>query len=392
MSAAPGAAAARDALPGEEIITPAGAAFRLEQQFPLEHRHGPRSLADVLAFDAALAAEVAGQPALRGVPLERLAFLDTETTGLAGGAGTLVFLVGVGTFEDGAFRLRQYFLRTPDEEAGMLEALRQDLEAVGGLVTFNGQAFDVPLLEMRYMLGLRQRCSISQWPHLDLLHPARRLWRRLAPDCSLATLERLMLGVERAEADVPGSLIPSLYLDYLHTGQIEGIARVLYHNTVDVLSLVGLAAEVLDRHGQLPGDRLSAAEALGLAGWHQRAGRVGLAETGYRTAVATGSDRETRVEALRRLTLQLRQQARLAEAAEGWRAWHELDPADPEPCVALAKYFEWHVHDFRQARRWAEEALACVKQWPPGWRRDAARQEVEHRLSRLARKLGRLPG
>ncbi len=345
----------------------------------------------MLAFHPRLAAEVAGQPALQGVPLERLAFLDTETTGLAGGAGTLVFLVGVGTFEEGAFRLRQYFLRRPEEEAGMLAALRMDLESIGGFVTFNGQAFDVPLLETRYRLSLRQRYALSQWPHLDLLHPARRLWRRLVPDCSLGTLERMMLGVVRADADVPGALIPSLYLDYLHSGQIEGIARVLYHNTVDVLSLVGLAAEVLERHGQPPDDRLSAAEALGVAGWHLRAGRVGLAESGYRTAVTTGSDVQTRVEALRRLTVQLRQQGRLVEAVEGWQAWHALDRTDPEPCLALAKFYEWQVHDFRQARRWAEEAMACLTQWPPGWRRDEARQAIQHRLNRLARKLERLP-
>lgn len=368
-----------------------GAAFRLEQRYPLQHRHGPRSLADVLGFDPQLAAEVARQPALQAVPLDRLAFLDTETTGLAAGAGTLVFLVGVGTFEDGAFRLRQYFLRTPDEEAGMLEALRQDLEAVGGFVTFNGQAFDVPLLEMRYLLSLRQRCLLSQWPHLDLLHPARRLWQRLAPDCSLGTLEKMMLGVVRAEADVPGSLIPSLYLDYLRSGHIEGIARILYHNTIDVLSLVGLATEVLGRHGQIDNGALSAAEALGVARWHQRAGRVSLAESGYRMAVATSSQADVRIEALRRLTAQLRQHGRAQEAVEGWQTWHDLDPTDPEPCVALAKYYEWQAHDFGEAKRWAEEALVCLTHWPPGWQRKEAWRAVEHRLSRLAHKLERFP-
>lgn len=378
-------------LPGEEIVTPAGSAFRLEQRYPLQYRHGPRSLADVLGFDARLAAEVAVQPALQRVPLEQLAFLDTETTGLAGGAGTLVFLIGVGMFEDGAFRLRQYFLRTLEEEAGMLQALQQDLETAGGLVTFNGRVFDLPLLEMRYLLSLRQRCPLSQWPHLDLLHPARRLWQRLAPDCSLGTLERMMLGVVRAEADVPGSLIPSLYLDYLRSGQIEGIARILYHNTVDVLSLVGLAAEILERHGQTDGGRLSGAEALGVARWHQRSGRAGLAESGYRAAVATGAETDLRVEALRRLTAQLRQQGRAQEAVEGWQAWHDLDPTDPEPCVALAKFYEWQARDFVEARRWVEEALVCLTHWAPGWQRKEVWQAVEHRLSRLARKLERFP-
>ncbi|MEW6567523.1 MAG: ribonuclease H-like domain-containing protein [Chloroflexota bacterium] len=379
-------------LPGEELITPAGPAFRLEQRYPLDHRHGPRLLADVLRFDSQLAAEVAGQPALQQVSLERLAFLDTETTGLAGGAGTLVFLVGVGTFGDGAFRLRQYFLRTPDEEAGMLQALQQDLEAVAGFVTFNGQAFDLPLLEMRYLLGLRRHWSLTQWPHLDLLHPARRLWRRLAPDCSLGTLERMMLGVVRTEDDVPGALIPSLYLDYLRSGETEGIARIVYHNAVDVLSLVGLAAQVLERHGQTEVWRLTPPEALAVARWHQRSGRAEPAEAGYRTAFVAGSEAEIQVEALRRLTAHLRQQGRREEAVEGWQAWHQLDPTNPEPCIALAKFYEWQRHDWAEARRWAEEALICLTHWSPGWQRDEAWKAIEHRLTRLAGKLEGSPG
>jgi len=121
---------------------------------PIDHVHGSGRLADLLAFDSELVADVASHPGLRQAELSHLVFLDTETTGLVGGAGTLVFLVGVGTYVEGAFRLRQYFLRNPDEEAAMLLALQPDLEAAHGFVTFNGRAFDLPLLETRYIIGL----------------------------------------------------------------------------------------------------------------------------------------------------------------------------------------------------------------------------------------------
>ncbi len=145
-------AAARGAvggtLEGEEIATPLGTAYRMQRSYPSDHQHGPGRLSDLLVYDALLASDVARQPALAQARMDGLLFLDTETTGLAGGAGTLAFLVGVGTFTAEGFRLRQYFLRDPAEEAAMLHALLEDLEAATGLVTFNGQAFDLPLLEL----------------------------------------------------------------------------------------------------------------------------------------------------------------------------------------------------------------------------------------------------
>ncbi len=371
---------------GAEVTTASGPAYRLENRFPADHPHGSGKLADLMDFDASLAAEVARQPALGEVPLERLAFLDTETTGLAGGAGTLVFLVGIGTFSEGVFRLHQYFLRDPAQEAGMLEALQEDLEAISGFVTFNGQAFDVPLLEMRYQIGLRRRWSLGDLPHLDLLHPSRRLWRRALPDCTLSTLERQMLGVTRTGEDVPSALIPALYLDYLHTGDTRGMSRVIYHNSVDILSLVGLAAQVLHRHRQTDLARLSGPEALAVARWHESAGRWQPADEAFRVALEAVTDPAARVEALRRYTTHLKRHEHWGEAIPGWQTWHGLEASDPEPCLELAKYYEWYRKDLAEAWHWAEAALVCLSHWPPGWRRDEAWSSIQHRLERLARK------
>jgi uncharacterized protein YprB with RNaseH-like and TPR domain len=373
---------------GDEVAVASGSAYRFESRYPVDYAHGPVRLAEILGFDPELAAEVAGRPDLASVSPKGLTFLDTETTGLAGGAGTIVFLVGVGRFDETGFRLRQYFLRNPAEEPAMLEALEEDLGSAEGFVTFNGQAFDLPLLEMRYLLGLRQRWSLTGLPHLDLLHPARRLWRRLLPDCSLSTLEQHMLGVVRSEADVPGELIPGIYLDYLRTGETHGISRVIYHNAIDVLSMVGLATQVLRRHQQGDLDHLTGPEALAVARWHQTAGRLDPAEMAFQMALASNEESALRAEALRRYTAQLRRQRRWAEAVSGWVGWHALEPANPEPCLELAKYFEWRAHDLGEARRWAEAALVALSHWEPGWRRDEVWAAVENRLRRLAGKTG----
>lgn len=370
--------------PGEEVATPCGSAYRLETLYPLQHEHGRWPLHAVLSYEPGLAADVAQQSGLTSIAPEQLAFIDTETTGLAGGAGTLVFLIGIGRFVDGGFRLRQYFLRDPAEEPAMLTALQEDLESARGFVTFNGQRFDVPLLEMRYVAGLRRRWRLTSLPQLDLLFPARRLWRHRLPDCSLATLEAELLGVRREALDVSGAEIPGIYLDYLRSGRDEGIRRIVYHNAQDVLSLVGLTAHVLDRHAAET-DVLAEGEALALARWHDRLGRPGEAERYYLAALET-ADPWARREALSGYTMLLKGAGRRSEAISGWDEWGSLAPEDPTPAIELAKYYEWHERDYRQARLWAERGQACLATWPVDWRRHAMEAAIGHRLARLSRK------
>jgi hypothetical protein len=370
--------------PGEEINTPGGVAYRLENLYPLRHEHGRWPLHAVLSYDPALAADVAQQSGLSSIAPEQLVYIDTETTGLAGGAGTLVFLIGIGRFVEDGFRLRQYFLRDPAEEAAMLTALQEDLEAAGGFVTFNGQRFDMPLLEMRYVAGLRRRWRLTSLPQLDLLFPARRLWRHRLPDCSLGTLEAELLGVRRNEQDISGAEIPGIYLDYLRTGRTEGIRRIVYHNAQDVLSLVGLAAHILDRHAADTAG-LAEGEALALARWHDRLGRPDEAERYYLAALET-ADPWTRREALSGYTMLLKSAGRRADALSGWGEWGTLAPEDPTPAIELAKYYEWHARDFEQARRWAERAQDSLATWPVDWRRHAVEASLQHRLDRLRRK------
>jgi hypothetical protein len=373
---------------GEVLQTPHGETYRITKVYPLKYVHGSGVIGDLLSHSSQLAGDIVGQPGLDEVPFEELAFLDTETTGLSGGAGTLVFLVGVGVFIEDGFRLRQYFLRDPGEEAAFLHALQEDLEAARGFVTFNGRAFDIPLLGMRYVIGLQRQWELSAWPHFDLLFPARRLWQRELPDCTLSTLEREICGVNRTGEDVPGSEIPALYMEFLRTGDATQMHRVVYHNEIDVLSLVTLASQILNRYSPGASGDLTAPEALTVARWHQDAGRSKDANRAYAQARNSGVG-GIRLDAIRYHTIYLKREGRHAEAIEAWRVWTEISPQDPRPFIELAKYYEWKVKDLEQALQWTESALVSLTHWSDDWRREQVWTEITHRLKRLSRKLGR---
>lgn len=375
---------------GELIDSPLGTVFRIVENYSPDHIHGRARLSELLKFSGDLATQIEPAAFPQEVSLDRLVFLDTETTGLAGGAGTIAFLVGIGTFEEDTFRLQQYFLRDPSEEAAMLTVLQESLGAAGGFVSYNGRAFDLPLLEMRYMLSLRSRVKLVDQPHLDLLFLARRLWRRELADCKLNTVESNVLGVKRSDQDVPGEWVPGMYLDYLRSGDASEMNRVIYHNAVDILSLVGLTAHIFERFGSDENDLLSGSEALAVARWHHDAGRSEQAERFYQVALDVSSPIPVRLEALRRLSLQFKRENRREELIGWWELWHQLAPEDSTPCVELAMYYEWHAQDLHLAQTWAKSALVCLSHQPESWQRKRDWKAIEHRLTRLAGKLERM--
>ena len=171
---------------------------------------------------------LANDPDFAGIGLRDLLFLDTETTGLSGGTGTYVFLVCLGWFEESEFVVEQYFMEDYDREPGLMEAVADRIRQFRAFVTYNGKNFDVPLLRTRFLFN-RQRNPLDQ-PDLDLLYPARRIWKGRLESCSLGTIEERIFELDRT-SDVPGALIPQIYLDY-----IEGIRR---ERIVPVISALG---------------------------------------------------------------------------------------------------------------------------------------------------------
>lgn len=322
-------------------------------------------------------------------------FLDLETTGLAGGAGTQAFLVGCACISRDGFSVRQFFLPGYEHERALLAEVGDWAAGRGAIVTFNGKSFDVPLIETRYLFH-RVPFPLDGVPHVDMLHPARRLWRARGTldgsgeaSCSLGTLERRLAGVHRV-GDVPGFEIPSRYFQFVRDGDARPLEAVLEHNRLDLVSLALVMARALALVERGPGAARDPYECLGLARLYDRAGRLEDAEATYVRAVErlvrVGRDPEATGEALRRLAHCRRRSGRVREAAAAWQQLAEL-PRGPaalrrEAREALAIFHEHRAHDLAAARA---EAERLVVEQPSGQHREAAR----HRLRRIERKMER---
>ena len=273
-------------LSGEEVITPHGRHFETERLYERHRRYGSLGMGDLhdLPDDLLDAISANDVPSCH---CTRWAFLDTETTGLAGGSGTYAFLIGVGRITPEGFRLRQFFMRELGEEASLLHGLAEHLSEFDTLITYNGKAYDQPLLETRYRMS-RARVPFARLHHMDLLFGARRLWKLRFDNCRLVQLENQILGVER-EGDLPGELIPYVYFDYLRTKEAGKIVPILHHNALDILTLACLTAIVPWAFRSPEAAPIShGAEMVGLGRWLRAADRCDDALQLFRKAIDKG--------------------------------------------------------------------------------------------------------
>lgn len=376
---------AEQAIGGEWRTGSGGRHFVVERRFDATRKHGRGSvsdLADRLREHAAYASLLAG-----GTP-PRLPFLflDLETTGLSGGAGTFAFLVGCASFTgNGVFVARQHLMISPADEPAMLHAVAGELESAGALVSFNGKSFDAPVLETRYLFH-RLAWPAARLPHVDALHPARHFWSEPG-GCSLTTLESQVLGARRT-GDVSGMEIPARYFQFLRTGDARPLGAVLEHNCLDLLSLAGLTARLLELLARGPSSTRSAREALALGRMYRRSGMDSRAHEAFVRALELTSAgwSDVRTAALHELALSDRHARRYEDAAVRWQAL--VDSAHSPALVrraaaeALAIHHEHRVRNLPAARAFALKSLETPGS--PAWR-DAVRR----RLTRIDRKLER---
>lgn len=385
--------------PTEGRSVPPDRGIRLwEETLSLFTWHGDLPLEAWRTAPRGAVATLAGHPDWLDIPAEGVLFLDTETTGLVGGAGTMIFLLGFARIEGEALVFRQLFLADPAAEPAFWQAFLGLTAGVQGLVTFNGRGFDLPLIEMRLnRYGLRWGGLDA--PHWDLLPTARRLWRRRLPSRALMALEEAVLGLERSPDDVPGAEIPSRYWAYLQRRDPDLLEGVFLHNRQDVLSMVTLAARLAHLFENPERDpAVQGWDWVQLGRWYQESGRWEAAERAFRRALEEeAGDPELRRTAWHALGNLLRRMGRLEEAARVWQAWALEFPGEVLPAVRLARYYERTRRDPREAQRWARIALARIDTQGDPDRWASLRQSLTRRLAQWPGSLwgvdpGRRPG
>ncbi len=369
--------ALQELLEGCEACNGLGSFFRIESLLEGAETHGSRRLEELASLDMEAVALLANDPRLSAFDSRSALFLDTETTGLAGGTGTLAFLVGVGWFEgDGRFIVRQLFARSFAEEQAVLAALAEIAATKRYLISFNGKAFDVNLLTSRYILN-RLDNPLTALPHLDLLHPARRIFSHRVDNSRLATLEEKVLGFRR-NGDLPGSEVPLRYFNWLRSRNPNPMLDVFRHNRLDITALAALTvhlAGMLSPEGQsfryVPTDLCAAARLF------LERGRPTEACTLFE-GLSRSPSRRAALEARQALSLIYKRGNQWEKAVGLWEAMVEENPGDLFAAEELAKWFEHRARNFERAFQLVESALKSSPSMP-----EERREVWLHRLFRL---------
>lgn len=312
--------------------------------------------------------------------IRRLVFLDTETTGLNGGAGTVAFEIGLGFIDERGMVIRQYVMRDYSEEAAMMAEIASLIRRFDTIVSFNGKSFDLPLLESRMVMA-RIRLQLTKMPHLDLLHAARRVYKLRLRRCNLASLEEAVLGQTR-EDDLPGSLVPQRYFDYVKTKEFALLEDVLRHNLDDVRSLACLTGHLCSVFRK-PEQLEHPEDVLGVG----------------RTLLRTGNTERARrcFRILRHSSMSSQAHMYLASSYKKEKDWENTisicqgmiasGAGGVWPYIELAKYYEHIIKDIPRALSCANGALSYTLNASLLFEEnEAQRMQIQKRIERLRRK------
>ncbi len=327
----------------------------------------------------------------------RWLFLDTETTGLAGGTGTYPFLVGIAWWDAGGLQVEQFFMRDFSEEHSVLHELAERLAGRPVLVTFNGKSFDWPLLENRFTMT-RSIPTPRLSAHLDLLHPARALWKLRLSSVRLIELERRVLDASRLgwhrEDDIASALIPQHYFDYLRGGSCDPIAGIVRHNQMDLRGLAALFGKINELLASPDRDRegIDSLDLFGLSRFLGRRGDSDRASAACSRALDLGLPAEFRPRARRELALLARRRGDHAAAAA---LWLEL-VADPQDgvlaCEQLAIHYERRAKDPARADEFARLGLAKLRHMHSHSRDPRAASRASRQADKFLNRINRLEG
>ncbi len=364
-------------LDGDIISNHAGSYCLVRRRYPPEYVHGRVPLQAVRNSRNLPASAFTPENDPDHLPVRRMLFFDTETTGL-GGAGAVAFLVGVGELRPDCFEVRQYLIPDYTDETAMLEALAEEFTDESIIVSYNGAAFDLPIIRDRFIVNRIGR-TVPHYRHIDLLHTVHRLFKRRLGDCTLGNVEREVFDFHR-EDDIPGFLVPSVYFDWLSEQRLDDMEAVMEHNRLDIVSL-GFLAVLLAEAFETKGETLDSIDDL-----HSLARVFGrrrdldrVLDLNERITDIAGGELENDV--LLFHAQAFKRSGEIERAVHIWRQVAETDSREGYlASVQMAMYLEHAARDYAQALEYARRAR--------NWQGLTERQEnlVRRRVNRLVLK------
>jgi uncharacterized protein YprB with RNaseH-like and TPR domain len=285
-----------------------------------------------------------------------LLFFDTETTGLNGGAGNTIFMLGMSQIKEDHVIVHQFFLPGPGSEVALYHYFLNHVKELKNLVTYNGKSFDWPQVKTRHTLIRDFVPSLPEFGHFDLLHGARRLWKDTLPEVKLSVVEREILGVDRIH-DTPGYLAPMLYFQYCKEGDPSLLEGVFRHNEWDVLSLITLYTHISNT---IQGNKIrTERETFAIARWFEALNEQEKAIEAYTEVLETGITLDSK--AKKALAKLYKKQGKIDRAVLFWQELEAENAMDEEPALELSKYYEHTVKDFELALKFADKAFSIWK-------------------------------
>ncbi len=358
--------------------------------FPPAHVHGNIRIGSLGGSTSKAARMLTYSTPALDVDFERIAFIDTETTGLSGGSGTCAFLVGVGYHTADGFVVEQFLMKDFPAESDMLQNVLAALKGFAVIASYNGRAFDIPILDARLLLnGIRKR--LADMPQLDLLHTARRIWKHRLSDCSLTSIEEHVLGHKRTD-DIEGWMIPQTFFEYLRSGDGTLLDPIIKHNQLDILSLACLARVVfnaLDAPHEAQMEH--GLDWFGLGTLFEKHRRVEEAVLCFDRAIAVGVPGNVKPRCVRSLSLAHKRNGDWDDAVSLWNKsvasndnMHTLYALEE-----LAKFYEHRRRDYPFAREFCRRAIAILEIWEATSDLDLTLplKNFEYRLKRIEEKM-----
>jgi uncharacterized protein len=346
-------------LPGFTVEeTDHGMVYYRETRFQMDYKHGGTRLRELLEIPEEIVDFLSNESKSSKVDFRKALFLDTETTGLAGGTGTLPFLIGVGFIEDDSFVVRQYFSPDYQYEHAKLEHINELMRRFPHLVTFNGRAFDMPIVTSRMVLS-RMKPAHYDPPHLDLLFPARRLWKRTIGSCKLTSLERAVLRFHRHD-DIPGWMIPSIYIEYLEHKNFYPLEQVFVHNLFDIITMAALLPGMWEHLEMAENYKLCSMDHFSMGRIYEKKKERCQAVEHYEAAMTRCKDEGEKREIAKSLTKIFKKNKEFEKAVPLWEEMAANSRIDISAHLELSKYYEHHVKDYEKALKYVEDAMEMV--------------------------------